>query len=397
MSGRHRKPPASGGKVAKVAFASAVLGSSGLGLIGRAAAATGTEWDQVARCESGGDWAIDTGNGYQGGLQFLPTTWKGYGGDDFAESAQLASKEQQIAVAERVLASQGRGAWPVCGGPLSRVTPRNTPVVPSEAASDQPVAPASTVPAKASPDPATDSPASLDVATAVPTALVAPDTAASGGTPDDPASPPAPPRAPDPDPQTAPLPPATDPALPQPDSLPTPGPDPVPSAADGPAPEYDATSNTEMIALVHQVAGTPYISGGDSRAGTDCSGLASWLSNIAAGRPIFGDRFSTHNEESALLARGFSYGTAPGALVIGWNDEHTAATLPDGTSVSSGEGAGVKFGGGGAYEAQFTHHMYLMTGTVHLAAGSIAEPQGPGGDSAGVVESTAEPPTSDTT
>ncbi len=59
------------------------------------------------------------------------------------------------------------------------------------------------------------------------------------------------------------------------------------------------------------------------------------------------------------MARGFQYGTAPDALVIGWNGRHTAVTLPDGTPVSSGERGGVRIGGGGAYQAQFTHHMYL--------------------------------------
>jgi hypothetical protein len=113
------------------------------------------------------------------------------------------------------------------------------------------------------------------------------------------------------------------------------------------------------MALVQQVSGTPYVSGGDSPAGTDCSGLASWVSNVATGRPAFGDRFHTGNQERALLARGFKYGSQPGALVIGWNSGHTAVTLPDGTSVSSGEGGGVKVGGGGAYQPQFTHHMYL--------------------------------------
>src|ERR1700757_3601513 len=114
-----------------------------------------------------------------------------------------------------------------------------------------------------------------------------------------------------------------------------------------------------LLAFVNQVSGTPYVSGGDTPNGTDCSGLASWVSNVATGHPAFGDRFHTANEESALLARGFQYGSEPGALVIGWNGGHTAVTLPDGTSVSSGEGGGVRVGGGGAYQAQFNHHMYL--------------------------------------
>lgn len=114
-----------------------------------------------------------------------------------------------------------------------------------------------------------------------------------------------------------------------------------------------------LISLVNQVSGTPYISGGDSPAGTDCSGLASWIANAAADRPVFGNRFDTGNEEAALLARGFHYGTAPDAVVIGWNSGHTAVTLPDGTAVSSGERGGVHVGGQGAYQPGFTHHMFL--------------------------------------
>lgn len=114
-----------------------------------------------------------------------------------------------------------------------------------------------------------------------------------------------------------------------------------------------------LLTLVNQVSGTPYVSGGDSPAGTDCSGLVSWVTNAATGRPVYGDRFNTGNIESALLERGFQYGTQPGALVVGWNGGHTAATLPDGTAVSSGEGGGVKVGGGGAYQDQFTNHMFL--------------------------------------
>jgi hypothetical protein len=114
-----------------------------------------------------------------------------------------------------------------------------------------------------------------------------------------------------------------------------------------------------LMTLIQQMSGTPYITGGNSAAGTDCSGLASLVSNLATDRSAFGGRFNTGNEESALLARGFKYGTAPGALVIGWNGGHTAVTLPDGTPVSSGEGGGVRIGGGGAYQGQFSHHMYL--------------------------------------
>ena len=84
-----------------------------------ALAATNAEWDAVAQCESGGDWSINTGNGYHGGLQFHPQTWTGHGGGEFAPTADQATKEQQIIVAERVLATQGKGAWPTCGTGLS--------------------------------------------------------------------------------------------------------------------------------------------------------------------------------------------------------------------------------------------------------------------------------------
>lgn len=127
MSGRHRKPSTSNISVAKIAVTGAVLGGGSIALAGQAAAATDGEWDQVARCESGGNWAINTGNGYHGGVQFSSSTWASHGGGQYAPSAELATKEQQIAVAERVLATQGRGAWPVCGGPLSGPTPREVP------------------------------------------------------------------------------------------------------------------------------------------------------------------------------------------------------------------------------------------------------------------------------
>jgi hypothetical protein len=120
MTGRHRKPSASNISVAKIAFTGVVLGGGSIALAGQAAAATDGEWDQVASCESGGNWSINTGNGYQGGLQFSQGTWASHGGGDYAPSAQLASRDQQIAIAERVLASQGRGAWPVCGHGLHR-------------------------------------------------------------------------------------------------------------------------------------------------------------------------------------------------------------------------------------------------------------------------------------
>jgi hypothetical protein len=82
----------------------------------RPAPVSGThDWDAVAACESSGDWHINTGNGYYGGLQEDATFWRDYGGLMFARRPDLATREQQIAVAERGLAVQGRGAWPRCG------------------------------------------------------------------------------------------------------------------------------------------------------------------------------------------------------------------------------------------------------------------------------------------
>jgi resuscitation-promoting factor RpfB len=77
-------------------------------------APSGSIWDAIAACESGGNWSINTGNGYYGGLQFSYGTWLGYGGGAYAQTANLASREEQIAIAERVQAAQGWGAWPVC-------------------------------------------------------------------------------------------------------------------------------------------------------------------------------------------------------------------------------------------------------------------------------------------
>ena len=79
------------------------------------ASSGGTNWSAIAACESGGNWAASTGNGFYGGLQFTERTWLGYGGGRYASSANLATPAQQIAVAQNVLASQGIGAWPACG------------------------------------------------------------------------------------------------------------------------------------------------------------------------------------------------------------------------------------------------------------------------------------------
>ena len=142
MAGRHRKPTTSSISVAKLAVTGAVIGGGTLGIAAQAQAATDAEWDQVASCESSGNWAINTGNGYQGGLQFSPGTWSGHGGGQFAPAANMATREQQIAIAEKVLATQGRGAWPVCGRGLSGPTPRTVTSAPVKAPATDPADPA---------------------------------------------------------------------------------------------------------------------------------------------------------------------------------------------------------------------------------------------------------------
>ncbi|MCK0089442.1 transglycosylase family protein [Rhodococcus sp. HNM0563] len=135
MSGRHRKPTNTGRTVAKFALTGAVLGVTGVAFSGTAAAAPDSDWDRLAQCESGGNWAIATGNGYHGGLQFSPSTWNAYGGQEYAPTANQASRDQQIVVAERVLAGQGWGAWPSCSSSLglsSAPTQREAPSAPAQ-------------------------------------------------------------------------------------------------------------------------------------------------------------------------------------------------------------------------------------------------------------------------
>ena len=86
----------------------------GAGIATSSSAQAGTVWDSVAKCESGGNWSINTGNGFYGGLQFTRSTWQAFGGQRYATSAHQASKAQQITVAKKVLQAQGPGAWPHC-------------------------------------------------------------------------------------------------------------------------------------------------------------------------------------------------------------------------------------------------------------------------------------------
>ncbi|MFJ7045503.1 transglycosylase family protein [Streptomyces sp. NPDC101112] len=140
VRGRHRRYQPN-----RINRASLTVTAGGAGIAlpligtGVAEAADVDTWEKVAACESTGDWDINTGNGYYGGLQFSQSTWEAYGGRAYAARADLATKEQQIAIAEKVLDGQGPRAWPHCsvragltrGGDAPRtiedVKPQTTP------------------------------------------------------------------------------------------------------------------------------------------------------------------------------------------------------------------------------------------------------------------------------
>ncbi|WP_438304915.1 transglycosylase family protein [Streptomyces sp. HUAS TT11] len=150
VRGRHRRY-----QPTRINRASLTLTAGGAGMAipligaGVAHAADVGTWNKVAACESTGNWSINTGNGYYGGLQFTQSTWEAYGGTAYARRADLATRDQQIAVAEKVLRGQGPGSWPVCSvragltlagpgtrssGPTGDTPGRDTPGTASRAA-----------------------------------------------------------------------------------------------------------------------------------------------------------------------------------------------------------------------------------------------------------------------
>ena len=151
--GRHSKQTTSPAKKALAGTAAAAALAGAGALAPQASAAPDSDWDRLAGCEAGGDWHINTGNGYYGGLQFSYGTWLAYGGGEFAPTANLATREQQIAVAERTLAGQGWGAWPACSAryglnsaptnrdaQVSKPAPQPAPAPAQQAAPAQPAA-----------------------------------------------------------------------------------------------------------------------------------------------------------------------------------------------------------------------------------------------------------------
>ncbi|MER6093124.1 transglycosylase family protein [Streptomyces bluensis] len=136
VRGRHRRYQPN-----RINRASLTVTASGAGMAipligaGVADAADVTTWNKVAACESTNNWSINTGNGYYGGLQFSQSTWEAYGGTAYAARADLATKDQQIAIAEKVLGGQGPGAWPVCSARAGLTRGGDTPDIEPASAS----------------------------------------------------------------------------------------------------------------------------------------------------------------------------------------------------------------------------------------------------------------------
>ena len=130
------------GRIVRRGLATAALtgvGAAGLAGLAAPANASSMDWNALAQCESGGDWNINTGNGFSGGLQFQQSTWEGFGGTAYAPTAAQASPADQIAVAEKVLAVQGPGAWPACTAKLGLTGATANPQAATQAPAPAPV------------------------------------------------------------------------------------------------------------------------------------------------------------------------------------------------------------------------------------------------------------------
>ncbi|MFD9307793.1 transglycosylase family protein [Streptomyces sp. NPDC060048] len=253
-----------------------------LAATGASAAETST-WDKVAECESGGTWSANFGSGSYGGLQFTQEQWQNAGGHDFAVRADLASRSQQIAVAERVLASQGPQAWPLCGVPagLTQQAPAAEvdPGLPKGAASPAPAPsrPDDSVPYLGTDTPSTDfgAPTPVVPAPAASPSFLLPDypLGAPSGLPvmPDPDLPTAPPGLPGdptaPTSPTVPTPPLTDPTVPVDPTAPT-----VPADPTAPANPADPTAPLAPVAPVDPSA--PAVPGAPADPAAPAAGAA---------------------------------------------------------------------------------------------------------------------------
>jgi cell wall-associated NlpC family hydrolase len=252
MSGKHRRivPRRRRRSAVTATVTGATLAASGL-LAGTASAAPTVNWDAVAACESGGNWAANTGNGFYGGLQYTLSTWHANGG---VGNPANATREQQITVAQRVLATQGIGAWPVCG----RHASDSAPTAPAKHAA--PSAPQHAAPATPAAPPAATGPTSdYVVASGDTLAQIAATHAVPGGWQ-----------------QIHDINRGT---IANPDvimigqhlKLPTANPAVVPATV---TVKLSAAARSVTTALAQQ--GTPYVYGGSAPGGFDCSGLVQW-------------------------------------------------------------------------------------------------------------------------
>ncbi|MER5989600.1 transglycosylase family protein [Streptomyces viridosporus] len=196
-NGRHRRPRQAPALLVAAGVTGSAIAIPLLGA-GSASAADGATWDRVAECESGGSWSQNAGNGYYGGLQLTQDDWEKYGGLDYAPSADQASRGQQIAVAERILADRGVGAWRTCGltagleqssapvgtGGAGNSTPRASDAPDSSGSSDsgEPSASPSSPSSSPSSDPSSDPSADARGGGGVPGESAGPDAAASPST-----------------------------------------------------------------------------------------------------------------------------------------------------------------------------------------------------------------------
>lgn len=119
-NGRHRAATTSSAPktAVKAVIAGTAFSAAGLAMAPVANAAPDSDWDRLAQCEAGGNWSINTGNGFYGGLQFTNSTWHAFGGGKYASNAHQASRSAQIEIAKKVQAQQGWGAWPSCTSQL---------------------------------------------------------------------------------------------------------------------------------------------------------------------------------------------------------------------------------------------------------------------------------------
>ena len=300
------------------------------------------DWNAMAQKESSGNWSINTGNGFFGGLQFTQSTWEASGGLQFASRADLATPHQQMLVAEQTLKTQGPGAWPNTFVPASATGLTNAVVDPladvTKSASNTVI---DAVAEAAGPGAAPIS----DVAKAVSGAVVdgVADVARAAAGSADAVTHPAPAAAP-------------------------------PGSLGGNSGAVAAATN-----IAHSMAGKPYIWGGNGDGGADCSGLVSMVVNAFTGAAPSESRMATTNEGMWLQERGAIVVNSPSevppsTLAVGWNDTHTSGTLPDGTSFEAQSSAVPIMVGGDATpwnDDQFTQWAYFPSS----AGGGTAEPQ----------------------